>query len=135
MYMSFIRVPKNQRVPYSEWTIETISLQKCSTNNYKLSCIMSSSCEHWKSIILHHKIFFVSQQINSAFAVHLTPIKGQKKGTLMKNQINFCSDTCMYDGKRNSIEWTTYLFLWFVELNIEYNFGKNNKGDIHWKFE
>lgn len=57
MYMSFIRVPKNQRVPYSEWTTETISLQKCSTNNYKLSCIMSSSCEHWKSIILHHKIF------------------------------------------------------------------------------
>lgn len=47
--------------------------------------------------------FFVSHQINSAIAVHLTPIKGQKKGTLMKNQINFCSDTCMYDGKRNSL--------------------------------
>lgn len=46
---------------------------------------------------------FVSQQINSAIAVHLTPIKGQKKGTLLKNQINFCSDTCMYDGKRNSL--------------------------------
>lgn len=47
--------------------------------------------------------FFVSQQINSAIAVHLTPIKGQKKGTLLKNQINFCSDTCLYDGKRNSL--------------------------------
>lgn len=74
--------------------------------------------------------FFVSQQINSAIAVHLTPIKGQKKGTLMKNQINFFSDTCMTEKGIASSEPPIYFFgLLSRILNIILE--SNSKGDIH----
>lgn len=70
--------------------------------------------------------FFVSQQINSAIAVHLTPIKGQKKGKLLF--------WCMTEKGITSSEPPIYFFgLLSRILNIILE--SNSKGDIHWKFE